>query len=109
MTTAPGSGWLLAVDAGGTKTDLAVRDLRSGAVSVVRTGALPFSQPVSTWVAALDRWLEEAGGRHRDERAVLVVSSAGLDLPTHGHELRAAVDRAGWSARTVLTLSLIHI
>lgn len=97
------SGRLLAVDAGGTKTDIASLDLRSGERAFLRRGPLPFSAPVESWVAQLGRWIDEAGGQHRDAGAVVVLSSAGIDLPEHGRAMRRCVERAAWAARAVIT------
>jgi len=101
------SGLVLAVDGGGSKTDVALVGADGALRSFVRgPTSSPHKLGLEGSVEVLERLarravsqagLDGAGGPFADVAEVLI---AGADLPSEEEALRAALDRRGWAART---------
>jgi N-acetylglucosamine kinase-like BadF-type ATPase len=98
--TAPESGSVLAIDAGNSKTDVAVVTAAGEVLATARGGG--FRPPAVGVAAALDALAEPVGRAFADAGVTFVshVSAclANADLPVEEEELATALQARGWGA-----------
>ncbi|GAA0732675.1 ATPase [Dactylosporangium roseum] len=94
LTSPAGTAKVIAVDAGSTKTDVALVDSRGGVLATARGAGMLAAEPMPLWVARIEQLI--AGMLGEAERVVLSACMAHLDLPEEEEEFASLLRSRPW-------------
>lgn len=108
MTTA--SDLILAVDGGGSKTDVVLLDLDGGVLTWERgPGSSPQLEGLAESVRIIDELVDRVlDGRHAERLAHVGLYLSGLDLPDEIHAFRAAIAHLRWAQGSLIAENDLH-
>ncbi|MCJ0874935.1 BadF/BadG/BcrA/BcrD ATPase family protein [Streptomyces sp. AP-93] len=86
---------VIGIDAGGTKTDVALVDARGTVLATARGAGMREDEPRSVWLDRLEDLVVRVGGT--DERTVVSACMAHLDLPEEEDEFAALLRTKPWA------------
>lgn len=96
-------GLVVAVDAGATKTDIAIVDGEGHVLATACGAGLPETESLRSWMATLDRLMASVGYRQGGgESTVLSACVASVDLPEQERDFTEAARDMAWTDHVIV-------